>query len=274
MASIDGDGSDPGGLTEGERWTRAALADLRARRYLPLAWAQFIGSSAIRSTADLRRRPDLALESALVVGAGAVPWIALRRGWALAWWGTVGAMLLTHVGMLEGPSGERRDGLGAANHATLARAWLVPAVLLCRERRSFAAAASAAFLTDALDGPLARREDGKTRLGAQMDHAVDVALTLAVAEGMRRRGWLSGTAGALVATRYALPVGLVTIHYFWRARSPRRDGLVPARVAGALVATGLVTGSLGSKRLSSVLLGLGVLLGAGRSVTSGMRALS
>lgn len=271
---IEHDASGPPPLTEGEQWTRGALEKLRARRYIPLAWACFIGASSARSVEDLARRPDLARQAAAVVAAGAVPWVLLGRGRALAWWGAVGGMLLTHAGMVEGPSGERRSGLGVANIVTLGRAWMIPAVVKARDRRTFTALAALVFASDAIDGAIARARTEETRLGAQMDHAVDAALTISVAEVARRRGWLPTWTSALVIGRYAAPVGLLAVYYFSRAEAPPRHRLIPARAAGALVAAGLVGAAAGYRRPATGLVATGVAWGLTLAATSAVRALS
>ena len=260
-------------LTAGERWTRSALEELRARRFTPAAWARFIGASAARSLEDLRRRPDLARQGAAAVIGGGVPWLAGRRWGALIWWSAVGAMLLTHIGMVEGPAGERRSGIGAANAVSLARAWLVPAIAGARDRRVVASLAAVAFVSDALDGPLARARGEETRLGAQMDHAVDVALTMVVADTARRRGWIPTWAAAAVAARYAVPVVAVTVHYFARAEAPPRGRFLPARGAGVLVATGLVGSAFGRRRVCEGLVVAGVGWGSLLAVASTVRSL-
>ena len=81
----------------------------------------------------------------------------LRPG--LSGWAVTMAMLDWHLGMLETPDGRPRN-LGAADAATLLRAWLVPAV--ADDPSPLINAVG--FATDVLDGQLARASE-PTRLG-------------------------------------------------------------------------------------------------------------
>lgn len=257
------------GATEGELWSRAALADLRAARYAPAAWARFLGASLRRSAQDARRRPDLARQALAWSGAGAAAWggaIALdpRAGWSLAWWALVAAMLWSHLGMVEGHDGGHRAGLGPATGLTLARALLVPALpLVAGAPWAFAALVAAGALSDAADGPLARRRGEQTRLGAQADGAVDGCFVLAAAWTAAAQGWLPAWVAAVVSARYLLPPLLIAAAYFARAAAPPREAFVPGRLAGAVVAVGLALAALAPARpVAAALLVLGALAGA------------
>jgi hypothetical protein len=57
-------------MTEGERWAREALAELRERRSLP----RFLMASHRRAAATRARRPRLARQARAWSAAGAVAW--------------------------------------------------------------------------------------------------------------------------------------------------------------------------------------------------------
>lgn len=265
----------PAGLTEGELWAREALRDLRAARYSPAAWIRFIAASLRRSGDDARRRPDLAREALVWSAAGALLWagaIALdpRAAWGLAWWALVATMLWWHLGMVEGPGGERRAGLGVANALTLARAWLVPALpLVAGAPWAFAVLFGAGALADAADGPVARRRGEETRLGAQADGAVDTALALSAAWTAAAQGWLPGWVAVLVTVRYIAPPLLIAVAYFARAAAPPREAFLPGRLPGAAVAAGLVLAAVdGARTVALVLIVAGVAGGAATAAVS------
>ncbi|MDX6647397.1 MAG: CDP-alcohol phosphatidyltransferase, partial [Miltoncostaeaceae bacterium] len=239
---VDGAPAPP---TDGERWAREALADLRAGRFGARAWLGFLAASGRRAGERARARPDLAREALLWSAAGALPWGGLalvdaRSLWGLGWWALVGAMLWWHVGMVEGPAGEPRSGLGAASALTLARAWLVPALpLLAGQPWAFAAAVAAGGLTDAVDGPIARRRGEVTRLGAHVDASTDVAVALAAAWTAAGEGWVPVWAAPAVTVRYALPPLAIALFYLARAAPPPTAAVVRGRLPGLAVALGL-----------------------------------
>jgi len=260
--------------TAGEAWSRAALADLRAGRHRPRAWARFLRLSCRRSLEDARRRPDLTGPALAWCAAGAVLWAALatldpQALWALAWWAAVAAMLLAHLGMVEGPAGERRAGLGAANGLTLARAWLVPALpLLAGRPAAFVAVFAAGIASDALDGPLARRRGEVTRLGERTDAAVDLAFMLAAAWAAVASGWLPAWVVALVAARALVPPLLIALVYFARASAPARAAIVRGRHAGAVLAAGLALAAVEQARTAALALVAAGLAGGALAVAA------
>lgn len=169
----------------------------------------------------------------------------LRAG--LGGWTVTIAMLDWHLGMLETPAGEARN-LGAADAATLLRAWLVPAVAdhpapwLC----------AAGFATDALDGRLARAS-APTRLGRDLEGLVDLAFTAAVLRGARRSGSLGRVAAGCEAMRLAVGVGYAVGVYFGRARPPGARLLRAGRLLAPVRAAGLVLAGSGRRRLGGLL---------------------
>ena len=245
-------------LTEGQRWSRELLADLRAERYRPEAWAELIARSLKRARATRRERRALARQARSWGLAGvAATFLAASRGGpkrrrALAWWGLCWAMLEWHLGMVEGPAGERRLRLGPGDALTLARAGMVPFVATPAGRSSWIATVAAAAATDLADGPLARR-GGETRLGRDLDACTDVAFFSAAALGAVRAGWISAGAGLTLQARHL--GGLVLIAWHWFARGvPPRVVYGAARWSGAPSALGLVLGAAGRRRQAGLLL--------------------
>jgi CDP-diacylglycerol--glycerol-3-phosphate 3-phosphatidyltransferase len=204
-----------------------------------------LAASLRRSCEDARGRPDLAREALAWGAAGGAIWagaIALdaRAAWGLAWWAVVVAMLWSHLGMVEGPDGARRDGLGPAMALTLSRAWLVPALpLVSAASWAFATLFAIGALADAADGPVARRRGEETRLGAHSDGAVDECLALSAAWTAAAAGWLPAWAAVLVSARCVVPPLMIALVYLGRAQAPPRACFVPGRLPGVAVALGL-----------------------------------
>ena len=211
-------------LTDGERWTRAALARGRAAGWRPSAIAGFLAAAHKRSAQDRKARPELTRQSRRWSAAGAAVWIAgaalapgpLRRRVVpgLAAWAATAALLDWHLGMVQTPDGVPRP-LGAADAATLVRVWLAP---LAAERAA-PAVLIAGFATDVADGLLARRA-APTRFGRDVRRA-----------GRRRlRGGRLSVRGAPATCRAG-------------RRSPRRRGS-----AGASDARWAATSAAGDRR--------------------------
>jgi phosphatidylglycerophosphate synthase len=87
-------------------------------------------------------------------------------------------------------------------------------------------------LTDALDGPLARRLRQSTKLGSYVDGEADLVLAMALTLAAVRSGALPAYAGWLVAARYALPVGAAFGVAFATARPPALEHTLPGRLRG------------------------------------------
>jgi hypothetical protein len=247
----------PGVATEGELWTRAQLRRLRAARFRPAAIARFLLASQRRAARVRRARPDVARREARWALVGAGGWLAaaaldvqpfrrrLRAG--LGGWTVTIAMLDWHLGMLETPEGDARN-LGAADAATLLRAWLVPAVAdhpapwLC----------AVGFATDALDGQFARGS-APTRLGRDLEGLVDVAFTAAALRGARRSGALGRVAAGCEAMRLGVGVAYALGVYFDRARPPGPTLLRAGRLLAPVRAAGLILAGCGRRRLGDLL---------------------
>jgi phosphatidylglycerophosphate synthase len=253
-------------LTDGERWTAEALAELRRRRYRPVAWVAFLRSSLERSSEDRRERRRMAWQARAWGVAGALAWVSscaatrgrddlrLRPLPGLVWWLAVWRMLDWHLGMAEGGDGHRRERLSSADAITLTRFWLVPAV--CGTARSGRALPTVIVLggvTDWLDGCVALRQ-GRTRLGRDLDTTADLAFLTTVAIAARATGRLTPLGFAVLITRHVLGVAVALTAVFGRARRPA----IRARPWGALLRIGgLAIGSIGARRSGTVLLVLG-----------------
>lgn len=171
---------------------------------------------------------------------------------ALTWWGLCWGMLETHLGMVEGPGGERRPRLTAADALTLARAALVPFAAVPGGRGPWTAIVVAGAASDLADGLLARR-DGATRLGRELDTGTDVAFFSAAALGAARAGWVPRGAALALQARHLGGLALVSWHWFARG-SPPTLGYGATRWAGAPSAAGLILGAAGRRREAGVLL--------------------
>ena len=230
-------------MTEGERWTREALHRLRSGGYRQRDRVSFLAESLQRAAETRRARPGLASQSRRWGTAGAAACLARRRSRSslagLAWWALVWKMVDWHLGMVEGPQGERRERLSAADALTLARFWLAPLAARPSTRSSLAAVVAAGAISDVADGRLAARR-GPTRLGRDLDSAADSAFFGAAAAGAARNRWLPPRAAAWLGLRYGASLSYVTAHYFLRAAPPPRASgrwASPLRVAGLLAAT-------------------------------------
>ncbi|MGI8422014.1 MAG: CDP-alcohol phosphatidyltransferase family protein [Gaiellaceae bacterium] len=236
--------------TEGEAWAAGALAELRSRRYRPLAWIDFLGSSfrRARESVDGRgyeRRQELALAV-----AGAAVWLGVallgRPCLALAgviWWALVLTMVDWHLGMLEDAQGRRQRGLGLANLLSIVRAGVVPALPVLPSAL-LATVLIPAGVADGIDGRIARARGEETRLGLWLDGGVDGFVLGAAAIGAARHGVLPVWAAALVLGRHAVQWLLVTLAFFLHAEAPAREGFVSGKVPGLVLFTGLALAAL------------------------------
>lgn len=259
------------GLTEGERWTRSALLELRSAGYSPAAWGRFLAAAHARAGASRRDRPALARQARLWVAIGVGPWVAmiLSAHWrsisapcnrsavglkGLAWWLLCGLMLDWHLGMVETEEGSPR-ALGPADAMTLARAWLVP---LAWERPGPAICLAAAA-TDGLDGALARGVGEPTRAGRDLEGVVDTAFAAAAVRGAVRQGWLSRSAGGAEAARLGAGAAYSAAVWFGRAEAPDRSVVSAARATTPVRLAGLVAAGMGWRRVAGGLVWAGAL---------------
>ncbi len=237
--------------TEGELWAQAALRDLRQAKFAPAAWVTFLRASFARARLRRRQRQREHRELVALAGAGLVAWIgvALAGRPALAalaagWWLLVLLMLDWHLGMLERPDGRPLHGLGVANRLSLARAAIVPLVVVLPPT-ALAAVLLAAGASDILDGWIARNRDEVTRLGFSLDPAVDSWVLTVAAVAAARVDRLPLWIALLVAARYVLPWVLVAASYFARAEAPPTDTYVSGRWPGVVVLCGIALSALG-----------------------------
>jgi phosphatidylglycerophosphate synthase len=236
-------------VTPGEAWTRDVLRELRAGGYRLRAWQRFLARSFERARATRRVRRREHRQVLLVGVAGIAVWVAVAafRPWlALAgalWWLPVIAMLDWHLGMLENDRGRPLRRLGLPNLLSLARAAVVP-VLPLAPPALLSAILIPAGLTDAIDGPLARRRGEETRLGRWLDGTADTLALSAASVGAARHGLLPWWAVTLVLGRQALPWLAVSFAYFRRGAAPSPAGAFSGKATGVALFAGLALASL------------------------------
>ena len=253
-------------MTDGERWAREALAELRAAHFTPAAVLRFLVASQRRANATRARRPALARQARAWTLVGTTAWVVpaalrvqpLRRRMraGLAWWGLTALMLDWHLGMVESEDGEPRP-LSAADACTLTRAWLVP---LAAERPG-ALVCAIGFGSDGLDGVLARRS-GTTRAGRDLEGVVDAAFLISALRGAVRCGGLGRRAAALESMRVLSGAALTWVAYFGAAEPPDPGFARAARATTPIRAAGIVLAGLGRRRAANALVTMGALTGA------------
>ena len=236
-------------MSSGTAWTRELLRELRADAYRLRAWRRFLARSFERARATRRQRRREHRQALLVGAVGTAGWAAAApfRPWpALAgalWWTVVIVMLDWHLGMLEDEHGRPLPRLGVPNLLALARVGIVPALALASPAL-LATLLIGAGLTDAVDGPLARRRGETTRLGVWLDGGADTVVLSAAAVGAARHGLLPWWVVWLVVARQAAPWLLVSAAYFIRAEAPQLRRSVFGKAAGLLLFAGLLLGAL------------------------------
>jgi phosphatidylglycerophosphate synthase len=245
-------------LTDGERWTRERLEELREAGYSPRAVCAFLAAARRRAADQRRARPHLARQARSWAAAGALAWLGLgavgrqpfrARLWSgLASWGATSLMLAWHLGMVETEDGRARL-LGAADACTLLRAWLIPVV--AEAPGPFVCAL--ALASDGLDGALARAS-APTRLGRDLEGVVDAAFAGAALRGAARRRSIGRGILAVEAARLAAAI-LYTLRSYLVTYGPPDRGLARAgRVSTPVRVAGIVAAQQGRRPIAGVLL--------------------
>lgn len=223
-----------------------------------------------RAAATRRNRPELARRSRAWGMVGAAAWpaaAAAEAAWArgpaqdgrrrlpwrrgIAWWTLTWLMLQWHLGMVEGPAGERRRSLAPADALTLLRFWLAPGVLVARDRRALGALTALGAAADLIDGRLARRS-GTTRLGRDLDRTADIAFFGAAVVAAAQAGLVAPPVAAGLILRYGAAFTFACVHYFRRGVAPTVGS---DRWASPLVVLGLLAGAAGFRRTAGTTVG-------------------
>jgi phosphatidylglycerophosphate synthase len=245
--------------------------------------AGFLLASRRRAREVRADRPALAAQARRWVALGALPWLAIGAGAApwrqrgaraaarrqragcagLAWWLCCGLMLDWHLGMWETDDAQARR-LDAADALTLGRAWLVPLAFTTPTPGVCLLAA----VSDALDGPLARRR-GATRAGRDLEGLVDACFTVAALAGARREGLVPGWAAGAEAVRISVGILYAVGSYFLAAEPPERSLIGAARPLSVARAGGLVIALAGRRRAGASILAAGALASALITIRAG-----
>jgi cardiolipin synthase len=165
-----------------------------ARSILGWGLAFFAAQFVFCALLSLRLDHQLAVRCLV---AGSV-WLVLSCGWVLA-----------HAGMVKDPAGSRIERLTVPILLTLSRSLLIPPIVLSAIGGHLVLAAflfAVGGITDVLDGVSARTLGQETRMGAIMDHLVDVIFTAATFLSLVWAGVLSPWIGVLVVVRYFLMI--------------------------------------------------------------------
>jgi phosphatidylglycerophosphate synthase len=198
------------------------LKDLRAKRYRPVALAEYVSRCARMSANSAWHRPK-ALAGVGVAGLGHLVFLfglsvtlsfLVDRSLALdyflvsSWWLTGGlAWIAFHLGMFRTDENLPLSGLGLPNFITLGRLLSIPAFYLFITRHHETLALVAFLgggLSDVADGVAARRLGASTRMGRIFDPVVDVLFNCGIVLGLTHAGYLPGWILALVLVRYGL----------------------------------------------------------------------
>jgi len=277
-----------------EPWTVQVLGDVRQRGYAPVAWAGLLASSWQRARETAHRETALVgawrrLTLALLTGSTAPIAFAWRRC-GPRHGRRMGTLLLVGLGWQQanaylhlGMNRRLSDGVllpeyGAALWLTYLRgaaaACLLAATLTGLDLPGLApGTVMVGALTDALDGPLARRCHHVTKLGAYADGEADVMLAVALTLAAVRRGALHPTAvWSLLGARYLLPISVAFGVAFTRGRAPHLAHTRAGRLCGVAQAA-LMACALAPRRWQRVVEGprrLLFLLTAVLAVASGL----
>ena len=237
-------------MTEGERWVREVVGELRASGYRPRAWTWFIARSLARARLARGDRRRAHCEVLALAALGLAAWLVvalLGRSWlalvGATWWAFVVLMLDWHLGMLEDEAGTRSARLGVPNLLTLSRAALVPALPVLAPTLLLVALLGSG-IADVLDGAIARALDQETRLGAWLDGGIDGFVLGAAALGAGVDGLLPWWAVAIVLARHVLQWAVVGAAWLTLAELPERRRVVLGKVPGAVLFAGLALACL------------------------------
>lgn len=249
---------DSDGLTEGERWARAELEALLARRFSPPAVVRFLWRSQQRTNDIRRRHPELGRQAWTWMAAGAAAWAGLAAGGAqpfrrrlragLTWWALSTLMLDWHLGMIESEDGDPVL-LGPADALTLLRLWLVPVAAATPSPGVVVLAG----ISDVLDGRVARATR-TTRLGRDLEGLADTCFAAAALSGSVRAGRISRVAVGAELGRLGLGFAYALLTYFGRAQPPDPGLTRAARLTTPVRASGVVAGGLGMRRAADALI--------------------
>lgn len=181
----------------------------------------------------------LATAAALAVAWSPAAAVALG-----AWWAATALMVSWHLGLLETPDGRALTRLGAANLVTIGRSAVVP-LLPFLTPVPLAAVLAIAALSDAIDGPLARRRGETSRLGRWLDASVDSLLLAAALLAAARLGLLSSVPLVLAFVRALLPWPVLFLRAFSRAQVPPVARVPFGRSSGFAIGAGIAVAALG-----------------------------
>jgi phosphatidylglycerophosphate synthase len=188
----------------------------------------------------------------------------------MAWWLALEAIMVDwHLGMLESPSGKRRDALSAADALTLIRAAAAPlAAAAPPDAAWFILLLGVAGATDLLDGQLARR-NGVTRFGRDFDSLADLAFRTAAIHGAHREGWVDRVTHRVLTGRQVLFAGRALWNWFARSRRPAPDPSPLSRWHVPLMLGGLAISATRKPGAGSFLLRASTVVGS-LGVTTGL----
>ena len=200
------------------------LRELRAQRYAPRAWLEYVRAvgahvrgevfanlGAVRSIWTVA----LAYFAAAFVAAAVMSmrWdrdLAYHFFGGTALWIAIAFTSITlYVGLLRDESGYRLSALNIPLMLTLLRVTLIPGICLFLLERHFMMALVTylvAALSDVFDGFLARRWHQVTRLGTVMDPMIDVVFNLAMLSGLTAAELLPRWVFWVGAARYTILV--------------------------------------------------------------------
>lgn len=224
-------------------FTRELIDELSNDSFRLHAWRRFMSRSWARSLDDIAQSPSLVrsfLLSAgtfLLIGSSLLllSWryqsdlVAFRSlAYWLPWYAAAVVFVLTHLGMADSGEGPRQQRFVASNQLSFMRLALAPLVLMPGLAIPVYPVTGPVFaffivlmsLSDGLDGWLARRGDGGTRLGQMLDYLADLSFLTFLAVGLYLAGAISGLLLWLLVARYPLTILAALILYFAKGPAP------------------------------------------------------